>query len=53
MLSSTAAPILTRPKGYGSGHNKTLLGEVLKPVRHEVVIATKLRTQTATSDNTT
>jgi aryl-alcohol dehydrogenase-like predicted oxidoreductase len=40
-------------EGYGSGHNETLLGEALKPVRHEVVIATKLRTQTATSDNTT
>jgi aryl-alcohol dehydrogenase-like predicted oxidoreductase len=40
-------------KGYGSGHNETLLGEALKPVRHEVVIATKLRTEAATSDNTT
>jgi aryl-alcohol dehydrogenase-like predicted oxidoreductase len=40
-------------EGYGNGHNETLVGEALKPVRNEVVIATKLRTEEATSDNTT
>ena len=40
-------------EGYGNGHNETLVGEALKPVRGEVVIATKLRTEEATSDNTT
>ena len=40
-------------EGYGNGHNETLVGEALKPMRNEVVIATKLRTEEATSDNTT
>ena len=40
-------------EGYGNGHNEMLVGEALKPVRNEVVIATKLRTEEATSDNTT
>ena len=40
-------------EGYGNGHNETLAGEALKPVRNEVVIATKLRTGEATSGNTT
>jgi aryl-alcohol dehydrogenase-like predicted oxidoreductase len=40
-------------EGYGNGHNETLVGDALKPVRNEVVIATKLRTEKATSDNTT
>ena len=40
-------------EGYGNGHNETLVGEALKPVRNEVVIATKLRTGEATSGNTT
>ncbi|MDE7194275.1 MAG: aldo/keto reductase [Oscillospiraceae bacterium] len=29
-------------EGYGTGHNETLVGEALKPVRKKVVIATKL-----------
>lgn len=29
-------------EGYGAGHNETLVGEALKPVRKKVVIATKL-----------
>jgi aryl-alcohol dehydrogenase-like predicted oxidoreductase len=40
-------------EGYGNGHNEMLVGEALKPVRNRVVIATKLRTEEATSDNTT
>jgi aryl-alcohol dehydrogenase-like predicted oxidoreductase len=40
-------------EGCGNGHNETLIGEALKPVRNEVAIANKLRTEQATSDNTT
>ena len=40
-------------EGYGNGHNEALVGEALKPVRNQVVIATKLRTGEATRDNTT
>lgn len=29
-------------EGYGSGHNEELVGEALKPIRNEVVLATKL-----------
>jgi aryl-alcohol dehydrogenase-like predicted oxidoreductase len=40
-------------ESYGNGHNEALVGEALKPVRNQVVIATKLRTGRATRDNTT
>ncbi len=29
-------------EGYGAGHNETLVGEALKPIRNKVVLATKL-----------
>ena len=29
-------------EGYGAGHNETIVGEALKPIRNEVVLATKL-----------
>jgi aryl-alcohol dehydrogenase-like predicted oxidoreductase len=38
-------------EGYGRGHNELLVGEALRPVRDQVVIATKLRVNQSTSDN--
>ncbi|MDE7231061.1 MAG: aldo/keto reductase [Oscillospiraceae bacterium] len=29
-------------EGYGAGHNEELVGEALKPIRNEIVLATKL-----------
>ncbi len=40
-------------EGYGEGHNERLVGEALRPVRREVVIATKLRTRKPTPEATT
>lgn len=37
-------------EGYGAGHNEVLVGEALKPVRDQVVIATKLRVNERTSE---
>ena len=38
-------------EGYGRGHNELLVGEALRPVRDQVVIATKLHVNQSTSDN--
>ena len=38
-------------EGYGRGHNELLVGEALRPVRDQVVIATKLRVNQSTPDN--
>ena len=38
-------------EGYGRGHNELLVGEALRPVRDQAVIATKLRVNQGTSDN--
>ena len=38
-------------EGYGRGHNALLVGEALRPVRDQVVIATKLHVNQSTSDN--
>jgi aryl-alcohol dehydrogenase-like predicted oxidoreductase len=38
-------------EGYGRGHNELLVGEALRPVRDQVVIAMKLRVNQGTSDN--
>jgi aryl-alcohol dehydrogenase-like predicted oxidoreductase len=37
-------------EGYGAGHNEILVGEALKPVREQVVIATKLRVNERASE---
>jgi aryl-alcohol dehydrogenase-like predicted oxidoreductase len=36
---------------YGAGHNEILVGEALRPMRDQVVIATKLHIAASTSDN--
>ncbi|MDE6728219.1 MAG: aldo/keto reductase, partial [Oscillospiraceae bacterium] len=33
-------------EGYGTGHNETLVGDALKPIRNEGVLATKLHIPT-------
>lgn len=33
-------------EGYGQGHNESLVGQALKPIRQEVVVATKFRVPT-------
>lgn len=33
-------------EGYGQGHNESLVGKALKPIRQEVVVATKFRVPT-------
>src|SRR5215831_15704239 len=38
-------------EGYGRAHNELLVGEALRPVRDQAVIATKLRVNQGTSDN--
>src|SRR5215469_8146568 len=44
-------PHFDTAEGYGRGHNELLVGEALRPVRDQVVIATKLRVNQGTSDN--
>ena len=36
---------------YGAGHNESLVGEALRPMRDQVVIATKLHLAESTADN--
>jgi aryl-alcohol dehydrogenase-like predicted oxidoreductase len=36
-------------EGYGAGDNEVLVGEALRPIRSEVVIATKFRTKRSTT----
>ena len=40
-------------EGYGAGDNENLVGEALRPVRDQVVIATKLRVNESTSEKPT
>lgn len=40
-------------EGYGKGENERLVGEALRTIRDSVAIATKLRTEKATHDNST